>query len=54
MGDNKPNARLILKGGKTLTGEPRDTVEIDPMMKNRSKMPDYKSMDKIKQKPQEQ
>jgi hypothetical protein len=54
IGDNKPNARLILKGGKTLTGEPRDTVEIDPMMKNRSKMPDYKSMDKIKQKPQEQ
>lgn len=54
IGDNKPNARLILKGGITLTGEPRDTVEIDPMMKNRSKMPDYKSMDKIKQKPQEQ
>jgi hypothetical protein len=54
IGDDKPNARLILKGGKTLTGEPRDTVEIDPMMKNRSKMPDYKSMDKIKQKPQEQ
>ena len=54
IGDDKPNARLILKGGKTLTGEPRDTVEIDPMMKNRTKMPDYKSMDKIKQKPQEQ
>ena len=54
IGDNKPNARLILKGGITLTGEPRDTVEIDPMMNNRSKMPDYKSMDKIKQKPQEQ
>ena len=46
IGDNKPNARLILKGGKTLTGEPRDTVEIDPMMNNRSKMPDHKSMDK--------
>jgi hypothetical protein len=54
VGDDKPDAKLILKGGKTLTGEPRDTVEIDPMMKNRSKMPDYKSMDKIKQKPQEQ
>lgn len=54
IGDNKPNARLILKGGKTLTGEPRDTVEIDPMMNNRSKLPDHKSMDKIKQKPQEQ
>ena len=54
IGDDKPNARLILKGGKTLTGEPRDTVELDPMMKNRGKMPDYKSMDKTKQKPQEQ
>jgi len=54
IGDDKPDAKLILKGGKTLTGEPRDTVEIDPMLKNRSKMPDYKSMDKIKQKPQEQ
>jgi len=54
IGDDKPNAKLILKGGKTLTGEPRDTVEIDPMLKNRSSMPDYKSMDKIKQKPQEQ
>jgi hypothetical protein len=54
IGDDKPKARLILKGGKTLTGEPRDTVELDPMMNNRSKMPDYKSMDKIKQKPQEQ
>ena len=51
IGDDKPNARLILKGGKTLTGEPRDTVEIDPMLKNRSKMPDYKNMDKINQKP---
>ena len=47
IGDNKPNARLILKGGKTLTGEPRDTVEIDPMMNNRSEMPDYKSWTKL-------
>ena len=54
IGDDKPNARLILKGGKTLTGEPRDTLELDPMMKNRGKMPDYKSMAKTKQKPQEQ
>jgi hypothetical protein len=31
----KPDARAILTGGKTLTGEKRDTLEIDPMMKNR-------------------
>jgi len=35
------NARMILKGGTTLTGEKRDTIEIDPMLKNRSKQPDY-------------
>ena len=44
---------MVLKGGTTLTGEKRDTVEIDPMLKNRTAMPDYKDMDK-KQKPQEQ
>jgi hypothetical protein len=54
IGDEKSNARLIVKGGKTLTGEPRDTVELDPMMNNRAKMPDYMSLDKKKQKPQEQ
>ena len=31
----KPDARAILTGGKTLTGDKRDTLEIDPMMKNR-------------------
>ena len=31
----KPEARAILTGGKTLTGDKRDTLEIDPMMKNR-------------------
>lgn len=34
-GENKPEARIIMSGGKTMTGEPRDTVEIDPSMKNR-------------------
>jgi ribosomal protein S8 len=34
-GENKPQARAVLSGGTTLTGEKRDTVEIDPMMKNR-------------------
>ena len=31
----EPDARAILTGGKTLTGDKRDTLEIDPMMKNR-------------------
>jgi len=31
----KPDARAILTGGKTMTGDTRDTLEIDPMMKNR-------------------
>jgi hypothetical protein len=35
MGENKPNAAAIVFGGTTLTGEKRDDVEIDPMMKNR-------------------
>ena len=29
----KPQAAAIMTGGTTLTGTPRDTVEIDPMMK---------------------
>ena len=48
IGDHKSNARMVLKGGTTLTGQERDTVEIDPMMKNRSKMPDYSSEDQPK------
>lgn len=33
--EKNDHARAILSGGTTLTGEKRDTVEIDPMMKNR-------------------
>jgi len=32
---DKVTARATLSGGKTLTGQPRDTVEIDPSMKTR-------------------
>jgi hypothetical protein len=35
VGENKPDAAAVLTGGKTLTGQPRDTIEIDPMMKKR-------------------
>jgi hypothetical protein len=31
----QPEARAVLTGGTTLTGDARDTLEIDPMMKNR-------------------
>jgi hypothetical protein len=30
--DSKSSAAAIMTGGTTLTGTPRDTVEIDPMM----------------------
>ena len=39
-GENKPEAKAIMKGGTTLTGQPRDMVEIDPSMKNRPDRPD--------------
>lgn len=35
FGENKPDAAAVLKGGTTLTGQKRDTVEIDPMMRKR-------------------
>lgn len=34
-----PPAAAVLSGGKTLTGEPRDTIEIDPMMKMKKPSP---------------
>ena len=30
-----PQAAAVLSGGKTMTGAPRDTIEIDPMMKTK-------------------
>jgi hypothetical protein len=35
FGDNGPDAAAILSGGTTLTGQKRDVVEIDPMMRKR-------------------
>ena len=35
FGEKKPEASAVLTGGTTLTGQPRDTVEIDPMMRKR-------------------
>lgn len=31
--EEHPKAAAVLKGGKTMTGQPRDTVEIDPVLK---------------------
>jgi phage/plasmid-associated DNA primase len=36
----QPQAAAVLSGGKTMTGAPRDVVEIDPMMKMRKQTPD--------------
>jgi hypothetical protein len=48
-GENKPNAAATLTGGTTLTGEKRDDVEIDPMMRVRPGQPDpFKKDDKKK------
>jgi hypothetical protein len=35
LGNTEPEAKAIMKGGTTLTGQPRDMVEIDPSMKQR-------------------
>ena len=35
FGDDKSDAKITISGGKTETGEGRDTIEIDPMMKKR-------------------
>jgi hypothetical protein len=32
---DKPNAKITLQGGTTMTGKPRDTVEIEPVLKTR-------------------
>jgi len=33
MAENQPQAAAVLTGGKTLTGQTRDTLEIDPLMR---------------------
>jgi hypothetical protein len=51
QGEKKPQAAAVLTGGTTLTGEKRDDIEIDPMMRNRPGQPDItKKDDKDKKK----
>jgi hypothetical protein len=44
-GEKKSQAAAVLTGGTTLTGEKRDDVEIDPMMRNRPGQPDVTKKD---------
>jgi len=44
-GEKKPQAAAIMTGGTTLTGSKRDTIEIDPMMRNRPGQPDVTKKD---------
>ena len=37
VGEKKPEAAIVVSGGTTMTGEKRDDVEIDPMMKQKQK-----------------
>ena len=41
FGEDKPKAAIIMSGGKTMTGQTRDTVEIDPMLKKRPGPDDF-------------
>jgi hypothetical protein len=45
QGEKKPQAAAVLSGGNALTGTPRDTIEIDPMMRNRPGQPDVTKKD---------
>jgi hypothetical protein len=35
----KTTAKITLKGGKTMTGKPRDTVEIEPVLRTKINSP---------------
>jgi len=41
FGEDKPKAAIIMTGGTTMTGKPRDMVEIDPMLKKRPGPDDF-------------
>jgi hypothetical protein len=41
-GKKQMTAKIIMKGGKTMTGQDRDTIQIDPIVK--TKLDQYKSV----------
>ena len=45
-----PKSAGIIYGGKTLTGEPRDTIELDPMMKKPNITPDFQKKSNLDKK----
>jgi hypothetical protein len=45
MGENKTDAVAVMSGGTTLTGQKRDIVEIDPMLRKRPGQPDTKKVE---------
>jgi hypothetical protein len=47
-GEKKPSAAAVVSGGTTLTGQGRDTVEIDPSMRVRPGQPDPTKKDEKK------
>jgi hypothetical protein len=50
-GDKKSQAKAVLSGGRTMTGQDRDTVEFYPMLRGRPGQPDpSKKEDKDKDK----
>ena len=49
INDRKSNAAMVLKGGSTMTGQGRDTIEIDPMLNRRNNIPDQKGTIKSKE-----
>ena len=44
---NKPQAMAVLTGGKTMTGQERDDIELDPMMRMRPASQDMIKSNKI-------
>jgi hypothetical protein len=44
-GEKKPQAAAVLSGGKTMTGQERDIIELDPLMRNRPNQPDVTKKD---------
>ena len=45
-GGKKPEAMVVMSGGTTMTGKPRDTVEINPALRNRPGQPKIGDGDK--------
>ena len=41
--DKEDQAAMVLKGGTTMTGQTRDTLEIDPVMRKANKNNDNKT-----------